>query len=100
MKKSLVVCLAILAASTSGALAAKKGAKSTTPAAAPASPGPMAPPMFGQVTDADRALYMKNQHELGHEEEVEGKRSQVGGTTIVVYRLLRVAKRPPWQAAS
>ena len=62
MKKSLVVCLAILAASTSGALAAKKGAKSTTPAAAPASPGPMAPPMFGQVTDADRALYMKNQH--------------------------------------
>ena len=65
MKKTLLVCLAILAVSTSGALAAKKGAKSATPAAAPAM-APMAPPMmFGQVSDADRALYAKSQYESG-----------------------------------
>jgi hypothetical protein len=71
MKKTLLVGLAILAVSTSGALAAKKGAKSAPPAAAPpaaapASAGPMAPPMmFGQVSDADRALYAKSQYESG-----------------------------------
>lgn len=66
MKKTLLVCVAILAVSTSGALAAKKGAKMAAPAAAPASMGPMAPPMmFGQVSDADRALYAKSQYESG-----------------------------------
>ena len=76
MKKTLVAGLAILAISfalpMSGALAAKKGAKSTAPAAAAPSAGPMAPPagpmtppMFGQVSDADRAMYMKNQRDSG-----------------------------------
>jgi hypothetical protein len=66
MKKTHLVGLAIIAVSTSGALAAKKGAKSGTPAAAPASAGPMAPPMmFGQISDADRALYAKSQYESG-----------------------------------
>lgn len=65
MKKTLLVGLAILAVSTSGALAAKKGAKATAPAPAATSPGPVMPPMFGQVSDADRALYMKNQRDSG-----------------------------------
>ena len=65
MKKTLLVGLAILAVSTSGALAAKKGAKMAPPAAAPAM-APIGPPMmFGQVSDADRALYAKSQYESG-----------------------------------
>ncbi len=65
MKKTLLVGLAILAVSTTGALAAKKGMKPATPAA-PAAMAPMAPPMmFGQVSDADRALYAKSQYESG-----------------------------------
>ena len=66
MKRTVLVGLAILAVSTSGALAAKKGAKpkaaatvTTASAAAPA------PPMFGQVSASDRALYAKNQRDSG-----------------------------------
>jgi hypothetical protein len=65
MKKVIVVSLAILAVSTSGALA-KKAAKPKAPAAAAtattAGPGPM---MFGQVSAADRELYKKNQRDSG-----------------------------------
>jgi hypothetical protein len=65
MKKTILVGLAILAVSTSGALAAKKG-KPKTPAAAPtANAGAVAPPMFGQVSAADRAQYEKNQRDSG-----------------------------------
>jgi hypothetical protein len=66
MKKTILVGLTILAVSTSGALAAKKGAKPNAPAAAAtANAGAAAPPMFGQVSAADRALYAKNQHDSG-----------------------------------
>jgi hypothetical protein len=65
MKKILVVGLAILAVSTSGALA-KKAAKPKAPAAAAATTtAPASPVMFGQVSAADRALYKKNQHDSG-----------------------------------
>ena len=64
MKKILVVSLAIFAVSTSGVLA-KKSAKPQAPAAAStANAGPGGPPMIGQVSDADRALY-KSQRESG-----------------------------------
>jgi hypothetical protein len=69
MKKILVVSLAILAVSTSGALA-KKTAKPKAPAAAAAAAptanaGSAGPLMIGQVSDADRALYKKSQSESG-----------------------------------
>jgi hypothetical protein len=63
MKKILVVSLAILAVSTSGALA-KKSAKPKAPAAT-ANAGSAGPLMIGQVSDADRALYQKSQRESG-----------------------------------
>jgi hypothetical protein len=69
MKKTLLAGLAILAISfvlpMSSSLAAKKGAKSAAPAAATMGAAPVMPPMFGQVSDADRALYMKNQRDSG-----------------------------------
>jgi hypothetical protein len=66
MNKTVLVCLAIFAVSTSGALAAKKGAKpQETAAAATANTGPAGQPMFGQVSAADRALYAKSQRESG-----------------------------------
>ena len=66
MKKVILVSLAILAISTSGALA-KKAAKPKAPAAAAATTttataGPM---MFGQVSAADRELYKRNQRDSG-----------------------------------
>jgi hypothetical protein len=65
MKKILVVSLAILAVSTSGALA-KKAAKPKAPAAAATtSTGGSSPMMFGQVSAADRELYKKNQRDSG-----------------------------------
>jgi hypothetical protein len=66
MKKIIPVGLAILAVSTSGALAAKKTTKPKAPATAAATPvtNP-APPMLGQVSAADRALYEKNQRDSG-----------------------------------
>ncbi len=63
MKKNILIGLAILAVSTSAAFAAHKhhAMKPAAAAAAPAS-GPM---MMGQVSAADKAMYMKNQHDSG-----------------------------------
>jgi len=63
MKKIVLVGLAILAVSTSGALAKKKAVK-PAPAAAAATAAP-APTTFGQPSAADRALYAKNQRDSG-----------------------------------
>ncbi|MBR1121387.1 hypothetical protein JQ628_07655 [Bradyrhizobium lablabi] len=67
MKKVILVGFAILAVSTSAALAAKKAAKpKAAPAAAAATTtGPAAPFMLGQVSAADRELYKKNQRDSG-----------------------------------
>ena len=66
MKKVILVSLAILAVSTSGALAAKKAAKpKAAPAAAAATTPPPGPMMFGQVSAADRELYIRNQRDSG-----------------------------------
>jgi hypothetical protein len=65
MKKIVLIGLAILAVSTSGALA-KKATKPKAPAAATTTTtGGAAPLMLGQVSAADRALYTKNQHDSG-----------------------------------
>jgi hypothetical protein len=65
MKKILVVGVAILAVSTSGALA-KKAAKPKAPAAATTTnAGGPSPLMFGQVSAADRELYKRNQRDSG-----------------------------------
>jgi hypothetical protein len=62
MKKSFLVGVAILAVSTSAALAAHKHAAKPKEAAAATSASPM---MFGQVSAADRAMYKKNLHDSG-----------------------------------
>ena len=69
MKKTIIVGFAILAVSTSAALAKAKGhAKPKTDAAATttgsAGPGSMGP-FIGQVSAADRELYQKSQRESG-----------------------------------
>jgi hypothetical protein len=63
VKKNILIGLAILAISTSGAFAAKKHAMKpkAAPAAAAASPAPM----MGQVSAADKAMYKKNLHDSG-----------------------------------
>ena len=63
MKKIIVVGFAILAVSTSGALA-KKAAKPAASAAATTTTG-AAPFMLGQVSAADKELYKKNQRDSG-----------------------------------
>jgi hypothetical protein len=65
MKKTILVGVAILAVSTSGALAAKKTTKPKAPAAATTTTGGAAPVILGQVSAADRALYEKSQRESG-----------------------------------
>ena len=62
MKTNIVIGLAILALSTSGALAAKKHAKPKAAAAATtaSAPGPMMQP-----SAADKAMYMKNKRDSG-----------------------------------
>jgi hypothetical protein len=64
MKKNILIGLAILAVSTSAAFAAHKHHAMKPAAAAAAAPasGPM---MMGQVSAADKAMYMKNQHDSG-----------------------------------
>ena len=69
MKKAILVGLAILAVSTSGALA-KKASKPKAPAAAAtaatattAAPAPLM--MMGQVSAKDREMYEKNQRDSG-----------------------------------
>ena len=68
MKKAIFVGLAILAVSTSGALA-KKASKPKAPAAATAATttatAAAAPLMMGQVSAKDREMYEKNQRESG-----------------------------------
>ena len=63
MKKITLVGLAILAVSTSPALAKKHAAKPKAPAAATSTGS--SGPLMGQVSAADRALYMKNKHDSG-----------------------------------
>ena len=62
MKKIIIVGLAVLAVSTSGALA--KG-KAKPKAAAAATTTAMTMPMIGQVSTADKALYKKSKRESG-----------------------------------
>jgi hypothetical protein len=68
MKKAILVGFAILAVSTSGALA-KKMSKPKAPAAAAgatAAPmAPMGPMMMGQVSAQDREMYERSQRESG-----------------------------------
>jgi len=61
--KKVLIGLAILAVSTSGALAAKKHAMKPKAAAATTATSPG--PVIGQVSAADKALYMKNLHDSG-----------------------------------
>jgi hypothetical protein len=63
MKKIILIGLAILAVSTSGALAAKKHAMKPKAAAAATTASPAL--MIGQVSAADKAMYKKNQHDSG-----------------------------------
>jgi hypothetical protein len=63
MKKIILVGIAILAVSTSAALAKKHAVKPKAPAAATSTSS--TGPFMGQVSDADRALYMKNKHDSG-----------------------------------
>jgi predicted outer membrane protein len=65
MKKVFLVGLAILAVSTSGALAKKATKPKAAAAATTATTGGGGPLMFGQVSAADRALYKKNQRDSG-----------------------------------
>ena len=59
--KKIVLGLAILAVSTSGALAMKHHAMKPKAAAA----APAAPMMMGSVSAADKAMYKKNMHDSG-----------------------------------
>jgi hypothetical protein len=63
MKKIILVGLAILAVSTSAALAKSHAKKPKAEAAATSTSS--AGPLMGQVSDADRALYVKNKHDSG-----------------------------------
>jgi hypothetical protein len=74
MKKTIIVCFAILAVSTSGALAKAKSQAKPKAAAAAATTGSAGPfmtntgstgPFIGQVSAADRELYQKSQRESG-----------------------------------
>ena len=62
MKKIIVVGFAILAVSTSGALAKGKAKPKAAPAAAAAAPPNM---LLTNVSAADKALYKKNKHDSG-----------------------------------
>ena len=63
MKKIILVGLAILAVSTSAALAKSHAKKPKEAAAAASTSSPS--PLMGQVSAADRAMYMKNKHDSG-----------------------------------
>ncbi|MET0407999.1 MAG: hypothetical protein ABW006_06485 [Hyphomicrobium sp.] len=69
MKKAIVVGLAILAVSTSGALAKKMSKPKASEAQMGATAAPMAPMggpmMMGQVSAQDREMYQRNQRESG-----------------------------------
>ena len=63
MKKIILVGVAIFAVSTSAALA-KSHAKKPKAEVAATSTG-SASPLMGQISAADRALYVKNKHDSG-----------------------------------
>jgi hypothetical protein len=64
LKKNILVGLAILALSTSAALAAKiHHAKKRDAAPAASTPGSTMP--FGAVSSADKEMYMRNKRESG-----------------------------------
>lgn len=66
--KGILVGLAVLAVSTSAALAAHRTHHKhmmKPPAAAATNPGGMSPVMFGGVSAEDHALYLKNLHDSG-----------------------------------
>jgi hypothetical protein len=63
MKKIILVGLAILAVSTSAALAKSHAKKPIAPAAATSMGS--AGPLIGQVSAADLVLYKKNKHDSG-----------------------------------
>ena len=63
MKKIIIVSFAILAVSTSGALAKGKAKPKAAPAAAAAPT--MTNPLLSNVSAADKALYKKNKHDSG-----------------------------------
>ena len=74
MKKTIIVGFAILAVSTSAALAKAKGhakpkaanaASTTTGSAGPFMTNTSTGPFIGQVSAADRELYQKSQRESG-----------------------------------
>lgn len=65
MKKIIVVGLAILAVSTSPVWAKKHAAKPKAPAAATTATTASPSPFMGQLSAADRELYMKNKHDSG-----------------------------------
>jgi hypothetical protein len=63
MKKIILVGIAILAVSTSAALAKKHHMKK--PMAPAATSAASSGPMMGQPTAADHAQYLKNKHDSG-----------------------------------
>jgi hypothetical protein len=63
MMKNVLIGLAILAVSTSAALAKHKHAMK--PKAAAAATTTASPMMMGQVSAADKAMYKKNMHDSG-----------------------------------
>jgi hypothetical protein len=68
MKKSFLIGVAIFAVSTSAALAAHRTHHAMKPkasAAAATNPGGASLFIGGQVSAADRTLYMKNKHDSG-----------------------------------
>lgn len=75
MNKSILVSLAILALSTSVALAAHKThsrAMKPTASAAATNPGPAGPsPFFGPggTSNKDREMYLKNLHDSGMDKQ-------------------------------
>jgi hypothetical protein len=62
MKKVILVGFAILAVSTSGALAKKAAKPKAAAAATTTAPAPF---MLGQVSAADKELYKRNQRDSG-----------------------------------
>jgi hypothetical protein len=76
--KKVVLVFAILAVSTSGALA-KKATKPKATAAAATTTVAAAPLMFGQVSAADRELYKRNLRDSGVK-KWEERRSNAGDT--------------------
>ena len=65
MMKILLVGLAILAVSTSGALAKKATKPKASAATTTTNTGGAAPFMMGQVSAADRELYQRNLRDSG-----------------------------------